>query len=84
MIRALLARPLTNLRRVVEDDTAVLTALRRSPKTPTELALYTCLDERRMYAAVDRLTADGLVEGGWVHSIHGYRWTYTTTTEETT
>jgi hypothetical protein len=82
VIRALLTRPRPNP--IHADDEAVLTALRRSPKTAAELCLATSRDERRVFAAVDRLVDDGRVAGGWVHSAQGTRWTYTTTTEETT
>jgi hypothetical protein len=64
------------------DDEAVLIALRRSPKTAAELCLATSRDERRVFAAVDRLVDDGRVTGSWVRSAQGTRWTYTTTTEE--
>jgi hypothetical protein len=46
--------------------------------------IATSRDERRVFAAVDRLVDDGRVAGSWVHSVQGTRWTYTTTTEETT
>jgi hypothetical protein len=80
MIRTLLTRPRPNP--TDADDEAVLTALRRSPKTAAELCLATSRDERRVFAAVDRLVDDGRVAGSWVHGVQGTRWTYTTTTEE--
>jgi DNA-binding PadR family transcriptional regulator len=79
----LLPNPLGRLRRIVEDDTAVLQALARGPKAPTDLALATSLDPARMYAAVDRLIDDGLVVGAWVPQPDGdTRWTFTATPKE--